>query len=110
MDVRYDGSDHRSGALEPDLIATDNRALITADGDAPQDPAYMGILSTLLEWHEHDPPDDLERWHNEAVAAWQRNRNPFVDRPDLVNCVFLNRCLIFADGFEAGDSSGWSSP
>jgi endonuclease I len=110
MDVRYDGSDHRSGAPEPDLIATDNRALITADGDAPQDPAYMGILSTLLEWHEQDPPDDLERWHNEAVAAWQRNRNPFVDRPDLVSCVFLSRCLIFADGFETGDPSGWSSP
>ncbi|MEV1008440.1 endonuclease [Streptomyces sp. NPDC049881] len=44
---------------------------------------YMGRLSTLLEWHEADPPDAFERQRNETVyASYQHNRNPFVDHPE----------------------------
>jgi hypothetical protein len=109
LDVRYDGSDHQDGSEEPDLILTDDRALIVSDNTNPQDPAYMGVLSTLLEWHDQDPPDDVERARNEVVFAAQGNRNPFIDHPEWVRCVFVEGCGIFADGFESGDVSAWSS-
>ncbi len=102
LDVRYDSTGHRDGTAEPDLVLTSDRSLIQAD-----DP-YMGNLSTLLAWHEQDPPDAQEIWHNEVVALFQKNRNPFVDRPDLVRCVYLMDCGIFADGFESGDATAWS--
>lgn len=38
----------------------------------------------LREWSETDPPDAIERARNEAIFLLQNNRNPFVDRPDLI--------------------------
>ncbi len=109
MDVRYDGTDHRDETPEPDLILTDDRGLLSSDS-VPQDPAYMGMLSVLLEWHTQDPPDAVETWRNEAVFGYQRNRNPFIDHPEWVRCVYLEDCgLIFTDGFESGDTMAWSS-
>jgi endonuclease I len=82
MDVRYAGD--VSG--EPDLVLTDNAALIqTTDGS----PAYMGLLSTLLEWHAADPVDAKEMRHNDTVHSYQGNRNPFVDHPEWASYVFL---------------------
>lgn len=82
MDVRYEGD--VSG--EPDLVLTDNAALIQTTDSSP---AYMGLLSTLLEWHEADPVDAKEMRHNDRVFAYQGNRNPFVDHPEWVTGVFL---------------------
>ncbi|MDX1571017.1 MAG: endonuclease [Xanthomonadales bacterium] len=94
MDVRYEGGVHgSSGAPEPDLILTDSRALIDSARTGSNQPvAYMGLLSTLLEWHEADPVDDIERQHHEAVFEAQGNRNPFIDNPAWVECVFQGRC------------------
>ncbi|RFN57845.1 endonuclease [Marixanthomonas ophiurae] len=44
----------------------------------------LGDLQTLLEWHRNDPPDDFEMNRNNIVYTWQKNRNPFIDRPILV--------------------------
>lgn len=82
MDVRYEGD--VSG--EPDLVLTDNASLIVATSSSP---AYMGLLTTLLEWHEADPVDAKEMRHNDAVYSFQGNRNPFVDHPEWVSGVFL---------------------
>ncbi len=86
MDVRYDGSDHVDGSAEPDLIVTDDRGELHSDSTNPQDPAYIGMRSVLLEWHDQDPPDDVEAWRNEVVFGVQGNRNPFIDHPELVRC------------------------
>ena len=50
----------------------------------------MGMLSTLLDWHLADPPDDFERRRNDLIADLQGNRNPFVDHPDWVQDIFAN--------------------
>jgi len=50
----------------------------------------LGDLTTLLEWHRMDPPDDFELNRNNVIYSWQFNRNPFIDRPDLVEYIFGN--------------------
>ena len=82
MDVRYAGD--VSG--EVDLILTDNAALIQSTDTSP---AYMGLLSTLLQWHVDDPVDAKEMRHNDIVYSFQGNRNPFIDHPEWASGVFL---------------------
>jgi endonuclease I len=88
MDVRYEGGTHGiTGAVEPDLIVTDNQSLIvTTGGNASV--AYMGLLSVLVQWNTEDPVDARERTHNDTVFSFQGNRNPFVDHPEWVNALF----------------------
>ncbi len=94
LDVRYEGGTHGiTGISEPDLILTDNLSLINASATGNNESvAYMGLLSVLLVWHKDDPVDIYEHQHNEAVAAAQGNRNPFIDNPDWVECVFELVC------------------
>lgn len=89
LDLRYAGGTHNvTHAAEPDLILTDNAALIVSTGgNAPI--AYMGLLSVLLQWHVADPVDARERSRNDVVAAYQGNRNPFIDHPQWVSAIFL---------------------
>ncbi len=39
----------------------------------------------LRLWHEIDPVDDSERSRHEKIFAAQKNRNPFIDYPNLVD-------------------------
>ncbi len=75
MDVRYDGT-----GSEADLALTNSTS-----------PSYgqMGVLSTLLQWHVQDPPDDAERARNDKIyELYQHNRNPFIDRPEFANLIW----------------------
>lgn len=94
LDVRYDGSSHgATGWSEPDLILTDNLSLINASSTGNNESvAYMGRLSTLLAWHAADPVDAKELARNDAVFSYQGNRNPFIDHPEWVDCVFAGGC------------------
>jgi len=113
MDVRYEGGLHGvTSAQEPDLILTDDPVLI-ANSNTGQNElvAYMGLLSVLLQWHYEDPPDDFERDGHEVVYGYQGNRNPFIDHPEWVDCIFLGTCI----GSEPipycfGDGSGTACP
>ncbi len=75
MDVRYDG-----GSGELNLIVVDE----VNTAPAPE----HGKLSTLLEWHQQDPPDDFERNRNDVVFSYQENRNPFIDHPEFVEEIW----------------------
>lgn len=94
MDVRYEGGVHGvTGAMEPDLILTDTSALIESSLTGNNESvAYMGMLSTLLQWHQQDPPDALEIARNDVIQGFQGNRNPFVDHPEWVECLYSNQC------------------
>jgi endonuclease I len=43
--------------------------------------------ATLIQWHNADPPDAFERQRNALAFRAQGNRNPFIDRPELVAAV-----------------------
>ena len=105
MDIRYEGGDHGvTGIAEPNLVLTDNRALIEdSNVGSNTSVAYMGLLSVLLAWHEEDPVDYVEQARNEAVASFQGNRNPFIDHPEWADCLYLGQC----DGGGQGGGSAW---
>lgn len=104
MDVRYEGGlNGITGSPEPDLVLTDNLSLIQTTGGNTTGTAYMGLLGTVLTWHYADPPTDRERLRNEIIFGYQHNRNPFIDHPEWVDCLFLDLCpadRIFRAGFE----------
>ena len=100
LDVRYAGDDHGStGEPEPDLILTDNLSemLCRTEGTYGSNTnvantndrrAYMGLLTTLKQWHADDPVDEVEQRRNHTVYGYQGNRNPFVDNPTWVDSIF----------------------
>lgn len=45
-------------------------------------------LNLLLKWHRQDPVSDKEINRNDAVYAQQKNRNPFIDHPELVEYIW----------------------
>ena len=93
-DLRYEGGNHGlTGWSEPDLILTDIQSLISSSNTGQnEDTAYMGSLTVLLQWHLDDPVDQFEMDRNDAVQFYQGNRNPFVDHPEWVACLFEDDC------------------
>ncbi len=58
------------------------------DNDDPTDGCINDAEEAVLRaWHEADPVDDAERRRNNRVEGYQRTRNPFIDRPDLVSRI-----------------------
>jgi endonuclease I len=107
-DVRYEGGFHSiTGAPEPDLILTDNTVLIASSNTGNNESvAYMGLLTSLLQWNQSDPPDDWERHRNDVVQSFQGNRDPFIDHPEWVPCIFQGVCstgtpFCFGDGTQS---------
>ena len=94
LDVRYEGGTHGiTGAAEPDMILTDTESLIAASNTGSNESvAYMGMLTVLLQWHQQDPVDAKERYRNDVVFSYQGNRNPFIDHPEWVECIWNNVC------------------
>ena len=62
--------------------------LQVVNGYPENGPGELGDLTTLLDWHRNDPPDDFEMNRNNIVYTWQYNRNPFIDQPDLVEYIW----------------------
>lgn len=45
-------------------------------------------LELLLKWHRQDPVSQKEIDRNEAVYKHQKNRNPYIDHPELVEYIW----------------------
>ena len=109
MALRYDGDDENTHdlrlaqeAMKPaEASAPDARTTNRTSGGSHY---AFGRLSDLLRWHASVAVADWERARNDAVCAAQGNRNPFVDRPELVARVFGT-----AAEAEAGNAGSWST-
>lgn len=52
-------------------------------------PCYTSwAVDLLLKWHRQDPVSRKELDRNDAVYAYQGNRNPFIDHPELAEYVW----------------------
>jgi uncharacterized protein YjdB len=92
MAARYNNWAGETGVIsdfEPFLIVTDEVYDNTTISSTDTTPAKMGVLSTLLKWHEMDPVDEIEiRRNNLIYNNYQLNRNPFIDFPEWVDAVY----------------------
>lgn len=68
---------------ESDVIAAANNAYKLAY-------AYMPIADTslLVTWHNRDSVDDFETHRNNVIYSFQGNRNPFIDKPELLEVIY----------------------
>ncbi|TXK76867.1 endonuclease [Mesonia sp. K4-1] len=93
----YTGPQNTQGSFKGDVarsvlymaIRYNNLAIV--NGFPENGPGELGDLATLLTWHRNDPPDDFEMNRNNVVYEWQKNRNPFIDYPDLVEYIWGNQ-------------------
>ncbi|BAW18112.1 endonuclease I [Mycoplasmopsis bovigenitalium] len=46
------------------------------------------FLKTMLKWHYLDPISQFDLDRNNGIYKHQKNRNPFIDYPELVDVVF----------------------
>jgi endonuclease I len=54
-------------------------------------PAYKTwVVSLLLKWSAQDPVSQKEIDRNNAIYAYQKNRNPFIDHPEYAALVWGN--------------------
>jgi endonuclease I len=56
----------------------------------PDDTTSMkiGDLDSLLKWNKQDARDDFEMNRNNYIYTWQKNRNPFIDMPELADYIY----------------------
>ncbi len=94
----YTGPEATQGSWKGDVarsiffLATRYKGLKVVPGDpANTTTGQLGDLNVLLEWHRSDPPDDFEMHRNNVIYEWQRNRNPFIDHPELVEHIWGNQ-------------------
>ncbi|MCF7920417.1 MAG: endonuclease [Candidatus Cloacimonetes bacterium] len=75
MATRYEGTDTPYDLEIVDYTNTDDE--------------FYGKLSTMLQWHKLDPPDDYERRRNHIIFTdYQHNRNPFIDHPEYAFLIW----------------------
>jgi endonuclease I len=63
----------------------------------------------LLEWHRNDPVSQKEIDRNNAVYAYQHNRNPFIDHPEFAEYIW-NPSIGLDDYEQQIQLSVWPNP
>lgn len=48
-------------------------------------------IDLLLKWHRQDPVSNKETVRNDEVSNFQKNRNPFIDYPELAEYIWGNK-------------------
>ncbi|UJF23453.1 endonuclease [Shewanella sp. OMA3-2] len=86
MDTRYQGTDTATTQM-PDLVVVDRLTTAAEDSDP-----LIGTLCTLYAWNQLDTIDTYEQNRNNQIYKYQGNRNPFIDRPELVKEVYGAVC------------------
>lgn len=90
----YNGPTGNAGSFKGDVARSVLYMQLRFNGlsviENPTVVGEMGYLSTILDWHRNDPPDDFEMNRNNIIYNWQFNRNPLIDKPDLVEYIWGN--------------------
>ena len=60
-------------------------------------------INLLMKWHRQDPVSQKELDRNEAVYAQQKNRNPFIDHPELAEHIWGNQSTVA--WYEGGETT-----
>ena len=72
-----------------------DRNLTSSGGDAVFTSSKTNLTTfaknLFLKWHRQDPVSQKEVDRNEAVYKLQKNRNPFVDYPELAEFIWGDR-------------------
>jgi len=107
----YPGDEHKGDVarilfymmIKYDFLSLTNDVSLlenNSDTNYTLDGAYAGILDLLVQWHKEDPVDKFEVERNEFIysgiavdnngneIAPQGNRNPFIDKPELVHLIW----------------------
>ncbi len=50
------------------------------------------FILLLIKWHKEDPVSPKEIAQNNAIYAYQGNRNPYIDNPDYVCNIWTTQC------------------
>lgn len=66
-------------------VATWNHAMLNGTSNKAFSTWFLNVL---LTWHAQDPVSAKEIARNNAVYAFQGNRNPFIDHPEYVNMIW----------------------
>lgn len=91
-DDEYKGDFARSyfymAAAYNDRIATWSSPMLAGNAY----PAFTDwSVQLLLKWHRQDPVSEKELQRQEAVYARQKNRNPFIDHPEMAEYIWGNK-------------------
>ena len=93
--VDYNGPPGSQGSWHGDVaravfyMSVRYNGLNVINGNPPQNPdGFIGDLTTLLQWNATDTADDFEMNRNNVIQVWQKNRNPFIDYPNLADYIW----------------------
>lgn len=56
-------------------------------------------IDLLLTWHNQDLPDSYEKTKTEYIFFIQKDRNPFIDHPEWVDCINFSNLTRIASCF-----------
>ncbi|HEU4496798.1 MAG TPA: endonuclease, partial [Flavobacterium sp.] len=91
----YNGFPGNAGSWKGDVaravfyMAVRYNGLDVVNGNPPDTTVgKLGDLATLLQWNLNDPADDFEMNRNNYIYTWQKNRNPFIDLPELASYIW----------------------
>ena len=83
----------------PNLTWDDTNASYLCDTEGNLHP---WVVDPLLRWSRQDPVDSKEKNRNEEIYLLQKNRNPFIDYPQLAEYVWGTK---IADTFTLADEA-----
>ena len=105
MATRYGIELDPNTQAEPYLVFDDN-----GSDDNTTFHGYHPNLSTYLKWNKEDPVSEFEFHRNNLIYKnVQKNRNPYVDYPDLADWVFSDTTDTSLDIVEPVDDNPYNS-
>ncbi|MCR5786131.1 MAG: endonuclease [Acholeplasmatales bacterium] len=74
------------------LSLTNDSTTASSDGNG-----VFGNLDTLVKWSLEDPVSSTEIHRNNVAYKYQKNRNPYIDHPELVQIAYPESYAKYAD-------------